>query len=856
VGLDPVPVNQFSLAVDEREVTGLADTGNLSVNFAVVAVDGVENVPQPRWVRFEFSYRVESGELIVSPKAEVDIEEAFLEDRNNRLRWKAIIDDGQKVTEAEYTLAIVDQRFPETPETLLYLKHNQNQGAYTDIFARSFVLDLQSDKQFARDNSWDGGATKSRLEIDQLNRNLFLENLDGNNNHFVRKLDLSGNSQGRASPTVDDNDPIGFGLDIVRAQIAFERFQRPRLAPDRRLYSNVFLSKILPLLTAQSGNAAVYDVSVDTDFSRFYVGGEELGLNQNIGLVRVDYENQIQYTVERNLSVEIVRADFLNEELITVEGGARYIRRRSLSDLSLRETHDFGSPGSIYGLDFAPGEKQIYLAHSSLNGIQKTSYALGGDFTQVVSGDVRYPVVIEDSKPGLDPQLEIGISQSGTSITFDLTVFDVSGLTAFVLDQAQSAEGNFAEVDRKGKSAGLSPTFSVENLPRGDFFFKIILEEIPFPNRDEQGPFPVKIYDDVTGALTTDNLWSDPAIDYSDLSSVTVASAQVFVKISAGDSGIIMESGASGDGMALFTDGERLYLGLGDGSGTSSSGATAWIAVPIPVADLIAIEWSASADTDFAVLYINGEAVGYDTFTEGQIAGGNTGGIAGTHSSLREVPGNVRADGFDGEVYYAKVMEGEATEDVNVSPVLQSVVTTPNAENVEVTLTLANSGDYSTIKLESADNPNGPFSEVGIIPADADQKTITDGPFDSPQNLYYRTSLLDGTGQQLNFTTPELETVGLHLSQTAETKTSIDVSLALASANGISEVDILRSQYERSGYSKTHTFSPASQQNQFTDGSLSSDTTYFYKARLKDGDGDKILTSAPTPLNTKKGTSH
>ena len=167
-----------------------------------------------------------------------------------------------------------------------------------------------------------------------------------------------------------------------------------------------------------------------------------------------------------------------------------------------------------------------------------------------------------------------------------------------------------------------------------------------------------------TAGVNPSATWADPGVDYEDLSPSEKATVYCNVDISSGDSGIIMEAGASGDGLALFTDGSSLYFACGRGSGTGSSSRRAWIKVGMPTGTGINIEWSGNVETDTAALYIDGNLQGTDSFNESQMSGSNPGGIAGTHSSLRDVPSGVNTSGFDGTVNECNIFENFLTKEV------------------------------------------------------------------------------------------------------------------------------------------------------------------------------------------------
>lgn len=146
----------------------------------------------------------------------------------------------------------------------------------------------------------------------------------------------------------------------------------------------------------------------------------------------------------------------------------------------------------------------------------------------------------------------------------------------------------------------------------------------------------------ITSGETPAATWSDSSVEYQNLSPSSEASALVEADIENGDSGVIMEAGATGTGMALWTDGSTLYFACGNGSGTGSSSERAWIEVPIPTGSDLKIEWAASKSNGSAELYVDGSQVGSDTFSNQGVAGGNGGGIARKHGGgIRDTVGSI-----------------------------------------------------------------------------------------------------------------------------------------------------------------------------------------------------------------------
>ena len=136
--------------------------------------------------------------------------------------------------------------------------------------------------------------------------------------------------------------------------------------------------------------------------------------------------------------------------------------------------------------------------------------------------------------------------------------------------------------------------------------------------------------------------WNDSSTEYTNLSPSSEASALINADITNGDSGVIMEAGATGTGMALWTDGSTLYFACGNGSGTGSSSERVWIETSMPTGSALNIEWAASETNGRAELYVDGNQVGADTFNNRGIAGTDGGGIARQHGGgIRDLEGGI-----------------------------------------------------------------------------------------------------------------------------------------------------------------------------------------------------------------------
>lgn len=138
----------------------------------------------------------------------------------------------------------------------------------------------------------------------------------------------------------------------------------------------------------------------------------------------------------------------------------------------------------------------------------------------------------------------------------------------------------------------------------------------------------------VTDPMTRDALWDDPDTDYSDLENETKATCRVDATFSVNASGVLMESGGAGAGVALVVCGGTVYCQVGEGS-AGSDADTAEVSWDIPTTgEKYVIEWSADVATCTLALYVDGSLVGTDTFDHSVLSGTNVGGISRSHGDI------------------------------------------------------------------------------------------------------------------------------------------------------------------------------------------------------------------------------
>lgn len=170
-----------------------------------------------------------------------------------------------------------------------------------------------------------------------------------------------------------------------------------------------------------------------------------------------------------------------------------------------------------------------------------------------------------------------------------------------------------------------------------------------------------------TDGMTLDATWTSQNISYSDLHSATSASAKVTCNFDKNDTGILMESGGTGDGLILYIYNETLYFQCGDGAssgGDSNTGEVSYTITDTSARDFI-IEWS--ADTSGCALYVDGTLIGTDAFSNDYLGGNNTGTIEkGAGNAVAANRGSfTHSDLFSGTVTSARIFVGEVTSDVS-----------------------------------------------------------------------------------------------------------------------------------------------------------------------------------------------
>jgi hypothetical protein len=170
----------------------------------------------------------------------------------------------------------------------------------------------------------------------------------------------------------------------------------------------------------------------------------------------------------------------------------------------------------------------------------------------------------------------------------------------------------------------------------------------------------------VTNGMTLTASWVTRGTSYSTIANTIAASVRVDATISNTDSGILMESGATGTGSILYVYAGVLYFQCGNGSAFGPSPSRAEISYTLPAATIKPIiEWS--ADTSNAVLYINGEEVGSQTFSEVDVSGGDSGTIGQVSNSIAVNRGGWTSNGqgsYTNTIELCRIFNGQVTPDV------------------------------------------------------------------------------------------------------------------------------------------------------------------------------------------------
>jgi hypothetical protein len=170
----------------------------------------------------------------------------------------------------------------------------------------------------------------------------------------------------------------------------------------------------------------------------------------------------------------------------------------------------------------------------------------------------------------------------------------------------------------------------------------------------------------VTAGMTLTASWVTRGTAYSTLGSATSASVRVDATILNTDDGILMEAGGTGAGLILYTFGGFIYFQCGNGTAFGTAANRAEVSYELPVGTTSpVIEWS--ADTSKAVLYINGQEVDSQTFSNASISGADNGTIGQVNSAVAVNRGGWNADGAGSSpstINLCHIFDGQVTPQV------------------------------------------------------------------------------------------------------------------------------------------------------------------------------------------------
>jgi hypothetical protein len=170
----------------------------------------------------------------------------------------------------------------------------------------------------------------------------------------------------------------------------------------------------------------------------------------------------------------------------------------------------------------------------------------------------------------------------------------------------------------------------------------------------------------VTSGMTLTASWVTRGTAYSTIANTTAASVRVDATISNTDSGILMESGATGTGSILYVYAGVLYFQCGNGSAFIPSPSRAEIPYTLPVGEFdYIVEWS--ADTSNAALYVNGSIINSQAFSEVDVSGGDSGTIGQVSNSVAVNRGGWTSNGqgsYTNTIELCRIFNGQVTPQV------------------------------------------------------------------------------------------------------------------------------------------------------------------------------------------------
>ena len=170
----------------------------------------------------------------------------------------------------------------------------------------------------------------------------------------------------------------------------------------------------------------------------------------------------------------------------------------------------------------------------------------------------------------------------------------------------------------------------------------------------------------VTDGMTLTGSWTVRGDSYAELGDKSSGSARVDATISNTDSGILMEAGGSTVGLILYVYAGVLYFQCGRASafGTAADRSETSYILPTGQFDYI-VEWS--ANTQNAVLYINGLEVDSQNYSYTAISGSNEGTVGEIKDAVAVNRGGWTANAagvYSNTITKCDVFVGQVTSDV------------------------------------------------------------------------------------------------------------------------------------------------------------------------------------------------
>lgn len=170
----------------------------------------------------------------------------------------------------------------------------------------------------------------------------------------------------------------------------------------------------------------------------------------------------------------------------------------------------------------------------------------------------------------------------------------------------------------------------------------------------------------VTDGMTLSATWLPNSAGKTTLSSSTEASIKIIASVEPGDSGVLLEQGASTLGTIIYVFGGVLYAQFGDGSDIGSNSARAFLQYTL-TKRIDLIEVSGSIANGRCALYVDGVLVGTDTLANSSLAGSDAGGVGRVYAGAAANYGGWASDGsgvFTGHIDRAEIFLNQITADV------------------------------------------------------------------------------------------------------------------------------------------------------------------------------------------------